>query len=393
MTRVAGIDPGTVSFDVCVLEEGEPVFAASLPTRDLVREPASLVRTVTRAGPLDGAVGPSGYGLPLARLERLDESDLRLAFLSEKGGTEGIPRVVAAAASLREADFPVWIVPGVVHLPTVPEHRKVNRIDMGTADKLCAAAAGVVDQSRRLGLPPSGTDFLMLELGGAFTSALAVRDGSVVDGLGGSSGPPGARAPGCLDGEVAVLLGAVTKRHVFGGGAASVAAGRGSGAAASAAGDARGDRAPGRAGPADPAGWAREDGAPGRAWRCFVEGAEKACRSLQAVHPAPREILLSGRHAAVPAVLDRLADTLGSLAPVRRLEGPSDDVGSDDAGSDDVGAAALGAALLADGLAGGRHAGLVDGLGIREASGTVFDHLYLQGAARAAARWLGGRAP
>ena len=46
---------------------------------------------------------------------------------------------------------------------------------------------------------------------------------------------------------------------------------------------------------------------------------------------------------------------------------------------------AQGAALLADGLAGGRSAALVDAMGIREASGTVLDHLYLisQAAARA----------
>ena len=39
--------------------------------------------------------------------------------------------------------------------------------------------------------------------------------------------------------------------------------------------------------------------------------------------------------------------------------------------------AAQGAALLADGLAGGSHAELVNMLGIRDASGTVLDHLYV----------------
>jgi predicted butyrate kinase (DUF1464 family) len=36
---------------------------------------------------------------------------------------------------------------------------------------------------------------------------------------------------------------------------------------------------------------------------------------------------------------------------------------------------AQGAALIADGLAGGEHRGLVDALRLREASGTVLDHL------------------
>jgi predicted butyrate kinase (DUF1464 family) len=38
--------------------------------------------------------------------------------------------------------------------------------------------------------------------------------------------------------------------------------------------------------------------------------------------------------------------------------------------------AAQGAALIADGLAGGRASALVERMGIREASGTVLDHLY-----------------
>lgn len=381
MTRVAGIDPGTVSVDVCGLEDGSVAFTAEIPTSELAADPGRLRDALDRWGPLDGAVAPGGYGLPLARLPELDDRALRLAFLSVPEGTGGIPGLVRAVAALREADGPVWVLPGVVHLPTVPEHRKVNRIDMGTADKLCSAALAVADQAGRLDLAPSGTDFLLLELGGAFTSVLSVQDGAVADGIGGSSGPPGVRGPGCLDGEVAVLLGEVRKRHVFSGGAGAVASGRPAvasgvdGPAAAAAG-----RTDDEGAAADPATWAGAEGPPGVAWRHLMEGAEKACRSLLAVHPRPREILLSGRHASHPAVLERLGETLGDVAPVRRLEGLTGAVS----------AAAQGAALLADGLCGGRHAGLVETLALREADGTVFDHLYLDGAAEGAARWLDG---
>jgi predicted butyrate kinase (DUF1464 family) len=48
--------------------------------------------------------------------------------------------------------------------------------------------------------------------------------------------------------------------------------------------------------------------------------------------------------------------------------------------------AAQGAALIADGLAGGRSAALVDALGIREASGSVLDHLFIITPAAARAR-------
>ena len=47
--------------------------------------------------------------------------------------------------------------------------------------------------------------------------------------------------------------------------------------------------------------------------------------------------------------------------------------------------AAYGAAMLADGLAGGPYAGLVDTLCLREAAGSVLDHLYLEGAEQAKA--------
>ena len=42
--------------------------------------------------------------------------------------------------------------------------------------------------------------------------------------------------------------------------------------------------------------------------------------------------------------------------------------------------AARGAALIADGLAGGRYRDLIEVMCLREAQGTVLDHLYLTGA-------------
>ena len=48
--------------------------------------------------------------------------------------------------------------------------------------------------------------------------------------------------------------------------------------------------------------------------------------------------------------------------------------------------AAQGAALLADGLAGGRAAPLVEAMGIRDAGGTVLDHLYVISQATARSR-------
>jgi predicted butyrate kinase (DUF1464 family) len=78
--------------------------------------------------------------------------------------------------------LPVVYVPGVIHLDTVPAHRKLNRIDLGTADKLCAAGLGIHDQCERRGRAPDQVSFILIELGGAFTAGVAVERGQVVDG-------------------------------------------------------------------------------------------------------------------------------------------------------------------------------------------------------------------
>ena len=58
---------------------------------------------------------------------------------------------------------------------------------------------------------------------------------------------------------------------------------------------------------------------------------------------------------------------LSPFAPVRRLEGFARTAKQ----------AAQGAALVADGLAGGANEALVNVLGLREAAGTVLDHLFV----------------
>ena len=111
--------------------------------------------------------------------------------------------------------MPLWFTPGVIHLDTVPRHRKLNRVDLGTADKVCAAALAIADQGGRRERAPAEVSFMLLELGGAFTAGVAVERGRIVDGIGGTSGPIGWRAAGALDGEVAFLAGEVTKAMLF----------------------------------------------------------------------------------------------------------------------------------------------------------------------------------
>ena len=354
---MAGIDPGTVSIDLCALDGGEVLLDQSFRSADLALDPTPLVDALLAQGPLDLVLGPAGYGLPLVPGERAGERELGLMLLlrsDEAGAHAGIGGMRAMIRALIGAGVPLIFGPGAIHLPTVPEYRKWNRVDLGTADKVCSAALCIADQAERLGLGYEETSFIMLELGGAFSAALAIDRGQIVDGVGGSCAPIGARSCGALDAEVAYLLGsALSKETVFSGGAL----------------DPRGEldlsaRGALEALHADPG---RAEG-----WLALEEGAAKAALALTVSAPAPREILVAGRLAEAPGMLDALGTRLAHVAPVRMATG----LGAH------MNAAAQGAAVLADGLAGGRYAALVERLGVRDASGSALDHLRMHGADR-----------
>jgi len=350
MLRVIGIDPGTVSIDLCGLDDGRLFLDRTLPTGDALRDPRTLVDLLEAAGPLDLIVGPSGYGLPLTKARDLTDTDLRLAYLAAEGEPGGIGGLRSLMRALGRSSLPVVLTPGVVHLASVPAHRKVNRVDMGTADKVCAVALAINEMTGRDACGEKDVCLLFLELGGAFTAALAVQHGCIVDGVGGTAGPLGARAAGALDGEVAFLAGSITKDLLFGGGVVTIA---GLPPDASAEALAVPTTARGRL-----------------AWDAYLHGAMKAVASLAVSAPLARTIVLSGRMAHSPGVLDGLADRFDSVIP-----GASTHVLTGFAAVAKEGA--QGAALLADGLAGGASRGLVDALGIRAASGTILDHLHV----------------
>ena len=313
-----------------------------MPTAEALADPSALIRLLDAEGPLDLVAGPSGYGLPLTRARDLTDADLRLAYLAadnEDGGIGGLRSLMRALAA---CPLPVVLTPGVIHLPSVPAYRKVNRVDLGTADKVCAAALAIHDQARRRGWSERQTSFILLELGGAFTAAVAVEAGRIVDGVGGTSGPIGARAGGALDGEVAFLAGTVPKRLLFAGGVATI-------------------------------------GDTPDAWKAYVEGAVKAAAALAVSAPAATEVIVSGRHAHTAFVRDELANRLARVLPnakMQLLEGFASIAKQ----------GAQGAALVADGLAGGASAALVETMGLREASGTALDYLHVITPAAARAR-------
>ena len=361
MPRVIGIDPGTISVDLCGLDDGRVFLDRSLATAEALADPSpllTLLEEAHREAPLDFVAGPSGYGLPLTAARDLSEADLRLACLAPAGESGGIGGLASLMRTLARAPMPIFLTPGVIHLASVPAHRKVNRVDMGTADKVCAVALAVREHAVRHRCGEQGVSCILLELGGAFSAAIAVDGGRIVDGVGGTSGPLGMQAAGALDGEVAFLAGTVSKRLLFGGGAMTVAG--------------TPDLSP--EAPVFP------DTPRGRlAWESYLESAVKAVAALRVSAPDAHEVVLSGRMAGVSAVREELARRIAAAVPdssVHELIGFATVAKH----------AAQGAALIADGLAGGSSAALVTLLGIREASGTVLDHLHVISPAAARAR-------
>jgi predicted butyrate kinase (DUF1464 family) len=354
MTRAIGIDPGTVSFDVCGLDDGGVFLDTTLPSPEFASNPQALIDLLQAARPVDLIAAPSGYGLPLVPIEAFEDQERFLFTLVDERERGRIPVLGGMGKMIplmKASGLPILFLPGVIHLPTVPPHRKANKIDMGTTDKLCCLALGIYDQARRYGIGYEETSFIFAEVGGAYTAVMAVQGGKVVDGIGGTVGGPGFFSLGSMDGELAYLLGSFHKELLFTGGAAFVTG--------------RPDLSP-----EDFADLAEQDERAHTAWEALMEGVVKSVAAELAVVSEPREILISGRLCRTEKIRQELTRRLAAFGPVRRVEGFAS-VAKE---------AAQGAALIADGLAGGRFRELVAVMEIRGARGTALDHLYIRDA-------------
>jgi predicted butyrate kinase (DUF1464 family) len=325
MPRVAGCDPGTSALDILALEAGRVAAQVRFQPDELRTDPTGPVRWLRETGPFDLIVGPSGYGLPLVRAADCTEAQLGLISLvrPDEPGAKGVGGFSALVRAIRDSGLPVVFLPGVIHLSTVPTHRKRNRIDLGTADKLCVAALASWQHA-------SADPALVVEFGSAFTALVVLRYRQIVDGLGGTCGPLGGLSGGAWDGEAAYLLGPLRKADLFRGGVAD--------------------------GP--------DHSTAGAAFR---ESFAKAVAGLQYLHGF-RDVYSGGT----------LFRTQPDLAREALSELPADVYSPHDT-CDLPGAwvkhAAQGAALIADGLCGGPFAPLVEWLKLREACGTVLDWL------------------
>jgi len=205
--KVLGIDPGTSRWGFVFLEKGEIVEEKSVLT-ETIKKDAQIVIELAEKAQL--TVAPSGYGTVLKKVGDLTEQDFFGILLKRKDEKTvmGLEKVLRA---FKESSLNAYVIPSVKLLPTVPTERKLGKIDMGTSDKLCAAVAGIVDQSHRLKLHYNQTSFILAEIGYGFDAFIAVKNGQIVDGIGGTLSSSTWRGE---DGEILYLKGEASKKEL-----------------------------------------------------------------------------------------------------------------------------------------------------------------------------------
>lgn len=345
--RVLGIDPGTGSFDFYGQSENEVILDTTVPVGEVAQNPEILLTTIRQVLPLDIIVGPSGYGIPVTPISQMTEKELNLMVPDDKSIPlyEGIRMVLRL---MQSEGWPVVFTPGVIQLPTVPVYRKANKLDMGTADKLCCVALALRDHAELLGIPYSETSFIMVEVGYAFNAVIAVDRGKVVDGLGGTSGGPGFLTLGSMDSELAIRLGNFPGTVLFTGGARNASAKEG----------------------LTPEEMVDNPGQFQNSWNMLIESIQKDVAAMMVSVPQPQAIILSGRLSRISGIYRELETRLSQFGPVRLVRRKAK-VAKE---------AAEGAFILGNGLLGGKYSGLVESLEIKAASGTMYDYILIKGA-------------
>ena len=326
--RVVGIDPGTYSFDLFGMENNKKtIIDESIKSKDIFQNPHLLIDKLDSLTPLDMIVGPSGYGIPLKSIKDITEEDIgKIIPLDTKVAVnEGIKNVIL---EMKQKKMPVYFIPGVIHLKTVPAYRKWNKFDMGTADKVCCVALGIKDQSKRLKISFNKTSFVHVEVGYGFTAVMAVEDGKIIDGIGGTNGSLGFLGAGGMDAEIAIRLKPpLTQEIVFKGGLK--------------------DFVGKNIEPKDLIKFKE-------AILLLVESIEKDVASILVSMPNPREIILSGRLIDLGFIKSELTLRLSKYTPVVKVNKLSKIAKE----------AACGAYIIGEGLLGGKYRRLVENMGI-----------------------------
>jgi predicted butyrate kinase (DUF1464 family) len=369
LVKSIGIDSGTKTMDIFGFDDkdGSIIIDVAIP-RDEITKSSKLVleklrEAQNRFGKIDAIVGPSGYGMCLKKAQlATDEEIAEATFVTEADVIRRL-RIIGLRELmllLRSAeDLNTWFTQGVIHLITVPKFRKVNRIDMGTSDKVLSVVLAEKDQAERLKISYDKTSFFLVEVGFGYTSAIAVKNGQIVDAMAGTAGFPSFLGMGFLDAEVAYAVANsiddFSKQLLFAGGVASFAG-------------------------FDPSRpleefvkAAKTNSQIKQGYEMMLEAIVKDVASLLPT-VVPKEIILSGRFTRIP---EFLADMKSKLSVFFEDIGLKIEITMLESKATVTKQAAEGAAVFANGLAGGKYKQLINAMRLMESEGTVFSNIYL----------------
>lgn len=347
--KIIGVDPGTNSFDIYGLDNGHISIDITIPTKRVMESPKILLEAIQSQEKFDLLAAPSGFGLPFKRVQDLTERDLFEMVLKKPGSPEtmGLQKILEY---IKTTNWNTITIPGVKLLPTVPIHRKINKIDMGTADKVCAVAVGIRDLIETNNIPATETNFILVELGSGFSAIMVVENGQIIDGIGGSN-LMGFQACGAIDGEIAYLMGPLSKKKIYQGGVSSIIGYEG-------------------LRPHEVALLTQRDQRAANAVNAFIENIVKGVYSVTSDF-APKtkiqNILLSGSVSRTEIFQNALIRSLSSIAPVRLVKSYGN-ISKE---------AAQGAAIIAEGYLGGKFKSIVETMRLKEAQGHILDEIYI----------------
>jgi predicted butyrate kinase (DUF1464 family) len=173
-----GIDYGAATWNAALWDEAR---AADLHTFSRAADVWEFLEETRRNYPGLPVVLPSGFGVPLTRAgDLLDRDIAEMTLAVDTREPDGLAAFLDEARRRLPRAF---CVPAVKLLSSVPPHRKIRRLDLGSAGALCATA-WVLHCLREAGRPLADCSLLHLHLDPNGRALLALARGHITDGIG-----------------------------------------------------------------------------------------------------------------------------------------------------------------------------------------------------------------
>ena len=169
-----GIDSDATAWRIAAWDEDR---AADLQTFAQVDELWDFVEDLISLHPAMPIVLPSGFGIPVTRAGEILDQDI--AEMTLQPGRPIADKLGKFLTEARRRSLRAFCIPAVKLLPTVPPHRKVKRLDLGTSDALCAAA-WAIHCLKATGRTHAACDFVLLHTRIDSRSLLVVQGGRIV---------------------------------------------------------------------------------------------------------------------------------------------------------------------------------------------------------------------